>query len=238
MLTSGVTTSIIGAIPNGPLVPPLPAQVEQVHPRWESMWSNGLRPGEAFDVITASPLLLHYLQEDEIHQHDVGYERLIPRGRALVPGCGRGYDVTALASKERFVIGLDISTTAVQQANARAQQLTESKYIVENKAIPENDSRYTMHFFQPQQSFEYINQIEFRTDSFFDLTPMHVKEHQFDFVYDYTFLCALEPSIRLDWANKMSEVIKPGGVLLTLIFPILEGRVGGPPFRVGQRYCT
>ena len=64
--------------------------------------------------------------------------------------------------------------------------------------------------------------------SFFDLNS----EEKFDFVYDYTFLCALNPSIRSDWANKMSELIKPGGELLTLIFPIRELESDIPPFKV------
>lgn len=33
---------------------------------------------------------------------------LIPQGRALIPGMGRGYDVTSLASPERVVYGVDI----------------------------------------------------------------------------------------------------------------------------------
>ena len=67
-----------------------------------------------------------------------------------------------------------------------------------------------------------------RQGSFFDLNS----EEKFDFVYDYTFLCALNPSIRSDWAKKMSELIKPGGELLTLMFPIRELESDIPPFKV------
>ena len=72
---------------------------------------------------------------------------------------------------------------------------------------------------------------KFQLASFFDL-PTEKIEDKFDFVYDYTFLCALDPSIRDLWATKMSELVKPGGELLTLIFPICEEKDGGPPFRV------
>jgi hypothetical protein len=67
--------------------------------------------------------------------------------------------------------------------------------------------------------------------SFFDL-PSDTDEAKFDFIYDYTFLCALDPSIRTLWASKMADLIKPGGELLTLIFPISEIKEGGPPFKV------
>lgn len=131
---------------------------------------------------------------------------MIPTGRALVPGCGRGYDVTALASSDRFAVGLELSETAIQRAEERLQSLTDED--CSNKA-----------------------QCKFVSGSFFDLNPSKDPEHQFDFVYDYTFLCALDPSIRVEWANKMFEIIKPSGVLLTLIYPISD-HLDGPPFAV------
>lgn len=46
----------------------------------------------------SSPALLKLLQENKI-----------PEGRALVPGCGRGYDVVTLASESRKVLGVPLS---------------------------------------------------------------------------------------------------------------------------------
>lgn len=57
-------------------------------------------------------------------------------------------------------------------------------------------------------------------------------ESKFDFVYDYTFLCALNPILREDWARKMAALVKEGGELLTLIFPIREKPSNVPPFMV------
>lgn len=34
--------------------------------------------------------------------------------------------------------------------------------------------------------------------------------------------CALPPSLRERWAAKMKELLRPGGLLLTLIFPICD----------------
>ena len=56
-------------------------------------------------------------------------------------------------------------------------------------------------------------------------------DNKFQFVYDYTFFCALDPSVRPQWAEKMAAVVAPGGELCTVIFPIGE-KEGGPPFRV------
>lgn len=45
-------------------------------------------------VGNSSPALLKLIAEGKI-----------PNGRALVPGCGRGYDVVALASDKRIATG-------------------------------------------------------------------------------------------------------------------------------------
>ncbi|CAJ1428876.1 unnamed protein product [Effrenium voratum] len=50
-----------------------------------------------------------------------------------------------------------------------------------------------------------------------------------DVIWDCTFLCALDPSARTDWARKMGELLEPEGTLITCIFPICD-KEGGPPF--------
>lgn len=46
-------------------------------------WSKGVEPGKMWDRVGPSPLLLKYVESTDY----------IPVGRALVPGCGRGYDL-------------------------------------------------------------------------------------------------------------------------------------------------
>lgn len=43
---------------------------------------------------------------------------VLPKGRALVPGCGRGYDSIAFGKSGYDSIGLDLSPTGVEQAKA------------------------------------------------------------------------------------------------------------------------
>jgi methyl halide transferase len=135
---------------------------------------------------------------------DLEKEGIIPLGRALVPGCGRGYDVTFLANESRAVYGIDIVDLAIQAANTRLE------------ILPENEI--------------YKSNCFFELTSFFEL-PTESDELKFDFIYDYTFFCALDPSLRIQWANKMSELVKTDGILCTIIFPICE-KEGGPPFAV------
>lgn len=73
---------------------------------------------------------------------------------------------------------------------------------------------------------------KFSTDDFFTL-----EGRKFDVIYDYTFLCAIEPNMRKSWAEKMKQLLKPGGELVTLIFP-LETREGGPPYAMSIDLVT
>ena len=57
----------------------------------------------------------------------------------------------------------------------------------------------------------------------------HAPETPYDLVYDCTFLCAIDPSRRLEWAQQMRRLIRPGGEIVSLVFPVGDFE-GGPPF--------
>jgi methyl halide transferase len=108
--------------------------------------------------------------------------------------------------KECHSLGLEIAPGAVDAARENLMSLPEGERPPEGSA-------------------------EFQMTNFFDM-PTQAIEDKFDFIYDYTFLCALNPSIRDMWAAKMAALVRPGGLLLTLIYPISEDKEDGPPFRV------
>lgn len=60
--------------------------------------------------------------------------------------------------------------------------------------------------------------------NFFEL-----EEKDFDFVVEQTFFCAINPSLRPQYALKMSEILKVGGQLVGLFFGKELG-LEGPPF--------
>jgi len=163
----------------------------QQHPRWFDRWATGgIKPGVAWDMGSPSPALQKAIDSNTI-----------PDGRALVPGCGRGYDIKALATSRRYVLGADIVPKAVDEANV---------YLKENNVSPQQGEVKVLDFFQLSTE----------------------PKDKFDFIYDYTFLCALDPSIRDDWAKQMGNLVKPGGELFCLIFPINTELKTGPPFAV------
>ena len=108
-------------------------------------------------------------------------------------------------------LGVELASAAVDVANARLESL-------KRNLLNGNEN--------PLIEFN----VEFRALSFFDLSTE--KEDLFDFIYDYTFLCALDISVRTLWAEKMSDLLIIGGELMTLIFPLSETKEGGPPFKM------
>lgn len=53
----------------------------------------------------------------------------------------------------------------------------------------------------------------------------------YDYAYEYVTYCAINPERRKEFAEKISSLIKPGGRLITVLFPI-DKREGGPPFSI------
>lgn len=58
----------------------------------------------------------------------------------------------------------------------------------------------------------------------------------FDFVWDYTFFCALDPGQRPLWASAVERLVKPNGLLATLLFPFEQplSEREGPPWPVNS----
>ncbi|KAF2604291.1 hypothetical protein F2Q70_00024566 [Brassica cretica] len=82
---------------------------------WEKCWEDGVTP---WDQGRATPLILHLLDSSSL-----------PLGRTLVPGCGGGHDVVAMANPERFVVGLDISEKALKKASETYGSAPNAKYF-------------------------------------------------------------------------------------------------------------
>eukprot|EP00252_Welwitschia_mirabilis_P001315 TRINITY_DN1119_c0_g1_i3.p1 TRINITY_DN1119_c0_g1~~TRINITY_DN1119_c0_g1_i3.p1 ORF type:complete len:261 (+),score=20.54 TRINITY_DN1119_c0_g1_i3:84-785(+) len=150
---------------------------------WDKCWNEGVTP---WDLGGPTPIILHLANSGEL-----------PNGKALVPGCGAGHDVFALASPSRRVVGLEISDKALEVAADLAETY-------------------------PNREFA-----EFKKEDFFTWKP----DELFDLIFDYTFFVAMEPKMRPAVAKRFAELLKPGGELLTLMFP-LDDHEGGPPYAV------
>ena len=168
---------------------------------WSRLWDQLHTP---WDRSQSSPALVELLDDDKVALFtDTNKIRT-----ALVPGCGRGYDVLYLARALRRytferAVGLEISSGAVKAAS---------------------------HYFAEQLDPTVKGHASVLLGDFFDSTQAWSTRQKYDLVYDYTFLCALHPSRRQDWARRMVEVTTDDGVLITLQHPLHAKHEGGPPF--------
>ena len=64
---------------------------------------------------------------------------------------------------------------------------------------------------------------QFLLGDFFEL------KGKYDFIFEQTFFCALEPKLRSDYAKKMYDLLEPNGHLVGLMFTFPLTEVG-PPF--------
>ncbi|CZT17533.1 related to thiol methyltransferase [Ramularia collo-cygni] len=135
------------------------------------------------------------------------------RKRALVPGCGRGYDVLLLASLGYDCYGLDASQTAIDAAlKHQAESSKDEQYVPHDSKVGAGETKFLVHNF-------------FKDDFLADTNGGN-----FDLIFDYTFLCALPPEMRPSWAKRMSELLSPTGYLICLEWPLHKAPTeGGPP---------
>lgn len=135
---------------------------------WASMWDNKAA-GETlpWDRGSHSPALEDFLVQKKGFIGSPAGEG--QRRKALVPGCGTGYDVLLLASFGYDTYGLDYSEAAVQTAKEEAAK-NKDKYAVRDPAVGRGNVTFV--------------QGDFFKDEW--LAKLELAPHSFDLIYDYT----------------------------------------------------
>lgn len=155
-------------------------------PNWDDLYLEKTTP---WDKGVPAPPLLEWIAANP---GQIG-------GRVLVPGCGLGHDVRALAALPGVtgVVGLDLSPTAVALAEGFPKVGTES----------------------------------YLAGDLFALAPDHLETY--DWVWEHTCFCAIDPSMREDYVSAVHGALKPGGHLLAVFYldPYDDEHQpgGGPP---------
>jgi methyl halide transferase len=137
---------------------------------WSALWDKGdfLPWDKGFPNPALVDLLdqRHALIGTAIVEGD-GEQR---RKKALVPGCGRGYDVLLLASRGYDAYGLEYSATAVKACEQEAKEHAD-KYPVKDPGLGRG-------------SVQFVSG-DFFKDDWFSKAGV---EGKFDLIYDYTVL--------------------------------------------------
>ena len=154
----------------------MPTDWEAHYQQSDTPWEKGAPSPGLVDFLTAEPV----------------------RGRILVPGCGYGHDVRALAATADEVVGLDIAPSAVEAA----------------------------------QRFPRAGSERYELGDLFNLPP--AMRSAFDYVFEHTCFCAIDPSLRPAYVEAVAGALKPGGRLLAIFYldPGNDSPDEGPPFEV------
>lgn len=153
------------------------------------------------------------------------------RKKALVPGCGRGYDVLSLASLGYDTFGLDGSENAILAARKlEAEEIScesDAYRFREDTLVGKGKIQFIIGDFFHE---DFLAAIASTTTHGDDINTIPTTDEKFDLIFDYTFLCALPRELRPAWAKRMSELLAPDGFLVCLEWPLQKSpKEGGPP---------
>ncbi|PTB39388.1 hypothetical protein M441DRAFT_144702 [Trichoderma asperellum CBS 433.97] len=180
---------------------------------WTELWETD--QSDLWDRGKPSPALIEFIESKAEVLYNITNKY---RPKALIPGCGKGYDVVALALHGFDVYGLEISETGVATARRYAE------------AELGEPTEYNYHDLNTWSSSD-IGNVTIIAGDFFQKGWEPQGFQGFDVIYDYTFLCALHPSMRQGWARRMHELLAPDGVLICLEFPLWKDlTLPGPPW--------
>ncbi|KAJ9477170.1 Thiopurine S-methyltransferase [Pseudozyma hubeiensis] len=189
---------------------------------WDKAWVDSTTP---WDANKAQPALVELLRgahdaDTQVPDADgkpIPISQAIPKGdgTAVVPGCGRGYDAKVFAERGMTTYGVDVSSAAVAAAN---------KWLDDQDLPTDLDSKVNFaeaDFFSLGSNKSVVSELS---------TPGQAR-----LAYDYTFLCAIPPALRTQWAETYTRLLQKDGVLIALVFPIHGDRPGGPPFSISPQ---
>lgn len=125
--------------------------------------------------------------------------------RAVVPGCGRGHEVIALAEHGIDATGLDFAVDAV--AGARAN--IERAFAAGRLKAPAR-----------------VERIDLFTAASSNLGP-------FDLAVEHTCFCAIDVARRDEYVQVIADLLRPGGKLIGLFYA--HERPGGPPYATTEK---
>jgi hypothetical protein len=132
------------------------------HPtKWDDLWKQGFVP---WDRGFPSPALVDLLSE----RRDL-FPAKQGRKKALVPGCGRGYDVLLLSSWGYDAYGLDVSEKALESAKHTQKEAGGQDIYKTKEGVQQGNVTWLSGDFFKDEFLEKVD-----------------GEPKFDLIYDYT----------------------------------------------------
>lgn len=149
----------------------------------------------------------------------------LPPGTVCVPGCGTGHDVRNWAKAGFEAHGFDIAPSAIELSNEKTKaagirlgKVLKRKTVTSRRgAGPETKKRGI-------RAAALSGSAAFQLGDFLhDKPPL-----RFDWLFEHTLFCAIDPSERDDYVRAVLRWLKPKGQFLAVHFAIPD--MDGPPF--------
>src|ERR1039458_9628122 len=125
----------------------------------------------------------------------------LPRGTVCVPGCGTGHDAREFASAGFAAFGFDLAPSAI----ALAREMTNAQF---GDGAPVSDPARLKTGHQRAGSETGVPVLpEFQLADFLRDAP----PQKFDWLFEHTLFCAIQPPERDDYVRAVLRWLKPGG---------------------------
>lgn len=123
--------------------------------------------------------------------------------RILVPGAGNGHDALHIAANGHRVVAIDFAAQAIAHVRAEAERRT-----------LDGDSL----------------QLDVWQRDVFSL--LEEPANSFDAVFEHTCFCAIDPPSRSQYRDVVTHLVKPGGTLVMIVFPLHRINDDGTPYPI------
>jgi thiopurine S-methyltransferase len=165
---------------------------------WQMRWRNG-------------QIGFHQPTVDRSLRHHWPRLKVGPRRRVFVPLCGKSLDLLWLRDQGAFVIGVELSATAIEA------------FCMEN-GVPAR--RRILGDFDVYEA----DNLELYRGDFFRLTPALLREVAA--IYDRAALISWTPALRSPYAGHIAALARPGTQMLLITLEYAQEQMSGPPFSV------
>jgi thiopurine S-methyltransferase len=133
-----------------------------------------------------------------------GYDKSV-----FVPLCGKSEDLIWLATKHEEVQGVELSQIAVRA------------FFAEHLYTP------TVTQISSQHELYQFDELSVYTGNYFTAPIQPV-----DIIYDRASLVALPADMRVQYVERLKQLLKPGGKILLVTLDYDQSEMAGPPFSV------
>ncbi|KAJ4372910.1 hypothetical protein N0V83_003201 [Neocucurbitaria cava] len=161
------------------------------------------------------------------------------RRRVLIPGCGKGYDIALFAAHGYDAYGLEVSSHAADAAKRYISGIVEGVEGEDKDWKGPLEGEYSAALSQHEAGCGSMEVLlgDYFSDEWLKDVEGWSEDEGFDIIYDNTFLCALPPSLRPQWAARTVSLLRrpknsnDEGTLICLEFPTHKpASSGGPPW--------